>query len=239
MLINPNTGTINPLSPRHRSGLLCLNPFFFTFWLTIRVQAWRILLEFFIIVKCLTVGIKNQAIDYRSALLESGMGIFEIPALNRKHPSTSFSVQGRQLKVDVLTPLIGAPVENPIYLNSLKTYATPIRFLDFLLEDVQSAVVIAKSGILVNIPAPARYALHKLVINQRRPPAMQTKARKDILQAEQILSVLIEERPGDILLALEATASQPKKFRQQLRQGIEKLSNNTQKQKLIEMLSEI
>jgi hypothetical protein len=187
----------------------------------------------------LTVGVKNQAIDLKNALLQSGMGIFEIPALNRKHPSTSFSVQGRQLKVDILTPLIGAPVENPIYLNSLKTYATPIIFLDFLLEDVQSAVVIAKSGILVNIPAPARYALHKLVINQRRPAVMQTKARKDILQAEQILSVLIEERPGDILLALEATASQPKKFRQQLRQGIEKLSNHKQKQELIGMLSEI
>jgi hypothetical protein len=41
----------------------------------------------------------------------------------------------------------------------------------------------------------------------------------------QYLSILIEERPGDILLALEATASQPKSFRQQLRQGIKKLSN--------------
>ncbi len=59
---------------------------------------------------------------------------------------------------------------------------------------MQSAVVIAKSGILVNIPAPARYALHQLVINQRSPAAMQTKAKKDILQAEQILSLLIEER---------------------------------------------
>ncbi len=52
----------------------------------------------------LAVGVKNQAIDLRKALLQSGMGIFEIPALNRKHPSTSFSVQGRQLKVDILTP---------------------------------------------------------------------------------------------------------------------------------------
>ncbi len=186
----------------------------------------------------LIVGVKNQVIDLKKALLQSGMGIFEIPALNRKHPSTSFSVQGRQLKVDVLTPLIGAPVENPIYLKSLKTYATPIRFLDYLLEDVQSAVVIAKSGILVNIPTPARYALHKLVINQRRPAAMQTKARKDVLQAEQILTILLEERPGDILLALEATASQPKMFQKQLRQGINKLTNNNNKKTLMEMLSD-
>jgi len=26
---NPNTGTINPLSPRQSLGLLCSNPFFF------------------------------------------------------------------------------------------------------------------------------------------------------------------------------------------------------------------
>jgi hypothetical protein len=178
------------------------------------------------------VGIKNQEkIDLKTALLQSGMGIFEIPELNPKNPSTAFSVQGRQLKVDILTPLIGKPSEKPIYLTSLNSYATPLRFLDFLLEDVQSAIVIAKSGILVNIPTPARYALHKLVVSQRRPPAMQTKAQKDILQeAEQLLSLLIEERPGDILLALEATQSQPKKFRQQLHQGIKRLNKNLQTQ---------
>ncbi len=95
---------------------------------------------------------------------------------------------------------------------------------------MQSAIIVAKAGILVNIPTPARYALHKLVVSQHRPPLMHTKARKDLLQAEQILSVLIEERPGDILRALEAIPSQPKKFSQQLRQGIKKLSKPLQTQ---------
>jgi hypothetical protein len=59
-------------------------------------------------------------------------------------------------------------------------------------------------------------------------PMMLRPAQKDILQAEQILSLLIEDRPGDILLALEACQSQPKKFRQQLRQGIKKLNTHLQ-----------
>jgi len=182
-----------------------------------------------------TIGIKNPQVNLKTTLLQSGMGIFEIPALSLKNPSTSFSIHGRQLKVDILTTMIGKTSAKPIYLTSLKTYAAPIRFLDFLLEDVQPAIIIAKAGILVNIPTPARYALHKLVVSQRRPPAMQTKARKDILQAEQILSVLIEERIGDILLALEASQLQSKKFRQQLHQGIKMLNNTlrTQLEKII------
>ncbi|MDM8558668.1 GSU2403 family nucleotidyltransferase fold protein [Candidatus Parabeggiatoa sp. HSG14] len=186
-----------------------------------------------------TVAIKNQKVDLKTALLESGMGMLEIPALNRKNPSTSFSIRGKQLNVDILTPMIGRTSENPIELKALKTYATPLRFLDFLLEDVQSAIVVAKAGILVNIPTPARYALHKLVISQRRPSAMHTKARKDILQAEQILSILIEDRPGDILLALEAVQSQPEKFRKQLRKGIEKLNSDLQAQFKREILEDI
>ncbi len=72
-----------------------------------------------------TVGIKNQQVDLKTALLQSGMGLFEIPALNLKNSSTRFSIQGSQLQVDILTPMIGRNSEKPIYLKSLKTYATP------------------------------------------------------------------------------------------------------------------
>jgi hypothetical protein len=187
----------------------------------------------------LKIGIQDKSIDLKTAILQSEMGFFEIPTLNPKEPATGFSIQGRQLKVEFLTPLMGPPSSQPIYLQSLNTFASPLRFLDFLLDDVQSAVVVAKAGLLVQIPTPARYALHKLVISQRRPAAMQTKARKDILQATQLLSVLIEDRPGDLLLALEAIPSQPDKFLKQLRQGIKQLNKPLQQQLLKEILEDI
>ena len=53
--------------------------------------------------------------------------------------------------------------------------------------------------------------------------AMQTKALKDIGQAKQLISVLLKDRPGDLLLAWEAALDQPGKFLEQLRRGTRKL----------------
>jgi hypothetical protein len=61
-----------------------------------------------------------------------------------------------------------------------------------------------QSGDFGQRPAPARFALHKLMISQRRTAHLQTKKLKDTSQAEQLLRVLITDRPGDLLLAWES-----------------------------------
>lgn len=151
------------------------------------------------------------------------MGIIEVPALDRKSPSTTFRIKGRELSVDILTPMIDRTSAKPVYLPTFDTYAEAMRFLDYLMEGAQQAVIVAKAGILVNVPAPARYLFHKLVTAQRRTAAFQVK-RKNFLQAEQLLRVLAQDRPGDLRLAWKAAARQPPKFLQQLRAGVRSLS---------------
>jgi hypothetical protein len=153
--------------------------------------------------------------------------LFEVPALDRKSPSTKFRVRGRQLSVDLLTPMPSRPSSAPILLRSLKAYAEPVRFLEYLIEDAQPAILVAKAGILVNVPTPARFVFHKLVISNRRAAAFQAKARKDIDQADQLLLVLLRHRPGDLRQAWGAAVALPDKFMAQLRLGIEKLSHST------------
>ena len=157
---------------------------------------------------------------------QAQMGFFEAPALNRKHPSTSFKIRSKRLEIDILTPMHGKESSAPIYIPSLKTYAEPVRYLDYLLKDVQPAMLVYGRGILVNVPSPAYYALHKLVVSCNRPVAFQTKALKDISQASQLLDVLMTDRPGDIEIALQDTQSMPKKFIKLLHQGISKLPEN-------------
>lgn len=178
----------------------------------------------------LSIGISNEPIDLRQALLESEMGFFEVPALNRKHPSTSYSLHGRQLTVDLLTPMQGRPGSKPVMLKTLGVPAEPVRFLDYLLEATEPAVVVARAGILVNVPPPARHALHKLVTVQRRPAAAHTKALKDLAQARQLIELLAQDRPGDLALAWESAQGQPAKFRQQLKAGIRRLPAEQQRQ---------
>lgn len=169
------------------------------------------------------IGMADKKSNLRQALMDSEMGFFEVPSLNRKTPSTRFKIRGRQLSVDILAPMIGKTSSRPVHLSVLDVYAEPVRFLDYLLVDTQPAVIVAKAGILVNVPAPARYALHKLVTAQRRAATMQTKTLKDIGQAVRLIEVLLKDRPGDLSRAWKAARSQPEKFMTQLRSGIKKL----------------
>ena len=162
--------------------------------------------------------------DVKSVLLGSGMGFFKVPALNPKLPSTSFKIRGKDFHVDLLTPATGASSSKLVYLEHFNSYAHPMRFLEYLLEDSQDAAIPFRSGILVNVPNPARFALHKLVVSQRRPVAQQIKANKDMQQSGELLEVLLEDRPGEIWIAMEAAETMPKKFQSQLAEGVRKLS---------------
>lgn len=122
----------------------------------------------------------------------------EIPGLRVKNPATSWRSEDRELRVDVLTPQVGKARKSTIQLQTLGTYAKALRFLDFLLVETLRAAVLTGSGILVRVPAPERYALHKLIIAQRRNVIDQDKARKDLAQAQALLEVLLEDRPDDL-----------------------------------------
>ena len=177
----------------------------------------------------LEVAMRQDAHDVKSVLLESGMGFFEVPALNPKSPSTSFKLRGQAFHVDLLTPSQGPETGTPVYLPHFKSYAHPMRFMEYLLEDCQGAVIPFRSGVFVNVPNPARFALHKLVVSQRRPVAQQGKARKDLQQATELLDLLLEDRPGDIWIALEAALAMPEKFQFQLTDGIGQLPSAIKK----------
>ena len=68
-----------------------------------------------------------------------------------------------------------------------------------------------KGGILVSVPDPARYALHKLLVSSYRPAAETSKKVKDLAQAHQLLNVCLRERKTDLLITYkEAIKHGPK-----------------------------
>lgn len=61
-----------------------------------------------------------------------------------------------------------------------------------------------RSGALVQIPRPERFAIHKLIVaDRRRSDPSRLKARKDRAQADLLIEVLSEERPGELVEAYE------------------------------------
>ena len=134
------------------------------------------------------------------------LGLLPVPGLDPRRPSTSFSVRGRELRVDFLTPARGGREDEPVRLPSLGVAAQPLRLLDYLIEAPTPAVMLARRPALLRVPRPARFALHKLWTATQRPVAEQAKARKDRRQAEALLEVLAEDRPDDLQEALVALA---------------------------------
>ncbi|MCH7982134.1 MAG: hypothetical protein IID59_11600 [Proteobacteria bacterium] len=154
----------------------------------------------------------KQVINLGQVILDSGMGFFQVPALNRKQASTSFKIRGRDFIVDVVTPMRGRETSRPVRLAAFDTFAQPLRHLDYLLDDIQPAILLHGHGIMINVPAPGRFAIHKCILSQKRPAADAAKSRKDLLQAEQVFQVLLEIRPGDIALAFDAAKARGEKF---------------------------
>jgi len=153
------------------------------------------------------------------------MGFLPVPALDRKAPSTSFNVRGQGLRLDILTPARGAPNDAPVAIPWLGSSAQPVRFLEYVIERPVRVAIVAGGGVLVNVPDPARYALHKLLVSARRPVAMHAKREKDLRQAAQVLEVLVEERVADVRSAWEDLASRGSGWTKPVRAGFEALAS--------------
>ena len=90
-----------------------------------------------------------------------------VPRLHRTQPSVTY-VASDNVRVDFLTPNKGSDTDTPRRLAALGTHAEPLRFLDFLIHAPEPAVVLHGAGILVSVPAPERYAVHKLIVDRCR-----------------------------------------------------------------------
>jgi len=131
---------------------------------------------------------------------------------------TSYVAKGG-LRVDFLTPNEGRDTSRRQTLPALQTDAQPLRFLDFLIHDPESAVILRGPGIHVQVPAPARYAVHKLIVSRRRPEGA-AKRDKDLQQADSLLAVLGKKRPDELRSAWEDAYRRGPNWRQLLNQGL-------------------
>jgi hypothetical protein len=65
-----------------------------------------------------------------------------------------------------------------------------LQHLAWLIQDAVPTVALWGAGIAVTVPQPARYAVHKLIIAQKRDPASRLKRAKDLMQAKALVDAL-------------------------------------------------
>jgi hypothetical protein len=149
----------------------------------------------------IAVSIGEPAASLVDTLREVDASFEPIPSL--RSPLLSFALRNaRGYRIELLTPHQGAD-ERADELVPLPTLpglaAQPLRFLDFLIYNEISTVVLHGAGIRVNVPAPERYAVHKLIVATRRSAEGRIKAAKDVSQASALIRALIATRQIDLL----------------------------------------
>ena len=100
-------------------------------------------------------------------------------------------------RIDFLTPNKGPETGEPQALPALGTDAQPLRFLAYLIHEPEPAVILHNTGVLVQVPSPPRYAVHKLIVSRRRREGA-AKRDKDLQQAEALLEALAQKRPHEL-----------------------------------------
>jgi len=121
-------------------------------------------------------------------------GFLEIPSLNHATPASSWQLPGKA-RIDFLVPMVGKGSGAPVRLPGLGVDADELRYLDYLIEEPAMAVLLTKYGLLVQVPQPARYAIHKLLVAGSRPPSERAKIAKDIGQASHLIEFFLQFDP--------------------------------------------
>ncbi|MEO1370032.1 MAG: GSU2403 family nucleotidyltransferase fold protein [Acidobacteriota bacterium] len=187
------------------------------------------------------VGLQGDAgpSDVPAAPVHSKLGFFGIPTLDPRQPSASFKIRGQELRVDFLTPLVGPPRPGSVHLSSLRVSAQPLRLLDYLIEKpVQALILGRRRALLVNVPDPARFALHKLWTSGRRAASFHAKAVKDLVQASALLEFLAAERTVDVERAWEDVGHRPK-VRQDIRRAVDGADDGVFSERVREMVASL
>ncbi|MEP7043605.1 MAG: nucleotidyltransferase domain-containing protein [Dokdonella sp.] len=93
-----------------------------------------------------------------------------------------------EFQIDFLTSRT-TDSDDPIHIENLDVALQPLRFMEFLLEDIQQATLFDPTGrcVVVSLPAPQRYAVHKLLVAGERTLRFRTKVAKDLAQAASLL----------------------------------------------------
>jgi hypothetical protein len=107
------------------------------------------------------------------------------------------------LQIEFLTPSF-RPEEDIRDLPALGVSAQSLHFLNYLIAEPIKAAALYRSGVLIQIPRPERFAIHKLIVaDRRRGGPDQIKSRKDRAQAAFLIRILSEDRPEDLRDAWE------------------------------------
>ncbi|RPH62111.1 MAG: hypothetical protein EHM83_12030, partial [Burkholderiales bacterium] len=165
----------------------------------------------------------NVEVRTDDAVSSLDMGFLPVSGLSGKTGGTYLIPNEPGFRLDFLTPRHRGG-EKPFAHPQLGVTLQPLPFMEFSLQGVEQAVLMCAEGaVLVNVPDPARFALHKLLVHGERKGAFRTKSNKDLAQAAHLLAVLWQYRREQLEEALDDLLSRGRGWQSRFRQGAQAL----------------
>jgi hypothetical protein len=130
-------------------------------------------------------------IDVHRALESLEMGLLPLSGLDGRATGQNRNPADPELRIDFVTSSTRGT--KAVRVPNLNLSLQPLKFMELSLAETTQACIIGRDGACtVNLPAPERYAVHKLIVFGERPPSERAKANKDLLQVASLASYFAE-----------------------------------------------
>jgi hypothetical protein len=147
------------------------------------------------------------------------MGFLPVSGLSGKSGGTYLIPAEPEFRLDFLTPLHRGGT-TPYLHAQLNITLQPLPFMEYSLEKFEQAVLFCNEGtVLVNVPSPERYALHKLLVFGERTGTFRAKSSKDLAQVACLCAYLWDHRREGLAEALKDLLSRGKGWVSRYKQG--------------------
>lgn len=164
----------------------------------------------------LTIAMPNQLkIDMHSALESLDMGFIPVygQARFKKEDEPDFDI-------DFLTVLTrnGTDLVN---VKSLGVSLQPLKFMELAFEHTVQTVLLLNDGpLVVNLPQPQYFALHKLIVSVERRTQNPPKSAKDLIQSGALIHYFLENNPSVLVDAYQDVIARGPGWKSRITQGL-------------------
>ena len=178
----------------------------------------------------LSLAVQDQ-VDPAMADVFSGLEFEPIPSVGDRKV-WRWRQTRQQTLVEFLTPSFDDE-QGLRDLPALGVSAQSLHFLNYLIAEPLTVPLLYRSGALIQIPRPERFAIHKLIVSERRRgfDAVQ-KAQKDRSQAAFLIRVLAEEDPHALAEAHHDALSKGPAWRDAISEALKRLPETAKQLRL-------
>lgn len=161
----------------------------------------------------------NTQANVHGAIGSLEMGLLPAQSITAGMGATYLDARHGEMRIDLLTV---AGRSDAVYRHEpLNVNLQPLKFMEFSLEKTtQTAIISGENAVIVNIPSPLRYALHKLVVMAEREESFRTKIMKDAGQVAALVSYALERSPHQLQEAAEDIMGRGRGWRRRISVGL-------------------